>query len=67
MLDLVFVGLVIEELDLGNFLLPLLDEDVARFDHVLARSKDLLYLVEVVLLYSLQKGIQASSKILNPL
>lgn len=67
MLHLVFVGLVIEELDLGNLLLPLLDEDVARFNHVLARGKDLLYLVEVVLLYSLQKGIQASSKVLDPL
>ena len=54
MLDLIFVGLVIEELDLGNLLLPLLDEHVARFNHVLARCKDLLNLVEVVLLYSLQ-------------
>ena len=54
MLDLIFVGLVIEELDLGNLLLPLLDEHVARFNHVLARCKDLLNLVEIVLLYSLQ-------------
>ena len=67
MLHLIFVGLVIEELDLGDLLLPLLDEDIARLNHVLARSKDLLYLVEVVLLYSLQKGIQASSKVLDPL
>jgi hypothetical protein len=36
MLHLVFVGLVIEELDLGNLLFPLLDEDVAGFNHVLA-------------------------------
>lgn len=54
MLHLIFVGLVIEELDLSDLLLPLLDEDVARLNHILARSKDLLYLVEVVLLYSLQ-------------
>ena len=54
MLHLVFVGLVIKELDLGNLLLPLLDEDIARFNHVLTRGKDLLNLVEVVLLYSLQ-------------
>ena len=53
MLDLIFMGLVIEELDLGDLLLPLLDENVARLNHVLTRSKDLLYLVEVVLLYSL--------------
>ena len=54
MLHLIFVGLVIEELDLGYLLLPLLDEDVARLNHILARCQDLLYLVEVVLFYSLQ-------------
>lgn len=55
MFDLVLVGLVVEELDLGDLFFFLLGQEEAGVgDHRLAGAEDLLDLGEVVLLYPLK-------------
>jgi hypothetical protein len=54
MLHFVLVGFVIEQLDLGDLFLTSLDEDPARFDHLLTVSEDLFNLIEIVLLDALK-------------